>query len=129
MLSRAEVPGLDAAHPGGDDSSVQHTETSLVLKRGVQGQLQKVIERLFEECFRQKRYRQVIGIAIEAKSLDVLRLAIGRASEDEKKQQGESRQSEELMEYVLDICMGIVQERAFRTEVCPSIVTSSLHHC
>lgn len=117
LLSRQEVPGIDAAHPGGDDTSVQHEETSLVLKRGVQGQLQTVIERLFEECFRQKRYRQVIGIAIEAKSLDVLRMAILRASADEKKQQGESRRSEELMEYVLDICMGIVQEREFRSEV------------
>ncbi|KAJ5222453.1 uncharacterized protein N7469_008693 [Penicillium citrinum] len=117
LLSRQEVPGIDAAHPGGDDTSVQHEETPLVLKRGVQGQLQTVIERLFEECFRQKRYRQVIGIAIEAKSLDVLRMAILRASHDEKKQQGESRRSEELMEYVLDICMGIVQERAFRNEI------------
>lgn len=118
LLSRQEVPGIDAAHPGGDDASVQHEETSLVLKRGVQRQLQAVIERLFEECFRQKRYRQVIGIAIEAKSLDVLRMAILRASDDEKQQQqGEFRRSEELMEYVLDICMGIVQERAFRNEV------------
>ncbi|KAJ5579861.1 uncharacterized protein N7459_005846 [Penicillium hispanicum] len=117
LLSRQEVPGIDAAHPGGEDTSVQHEQTPLVLKRGVQGQLQAVIERLFEECFRQKRYRQVIGIAIEAKSLDVLRMAIIRASEDEKKQQGESRRSEELMEYVLDICMGIVQERAFRNEI------------
>ncbi|KAJ5308932.1 hypothetical protein PENANT_c013G11288 [Penicillium antarcticum] len=117
LLSRAEVPGVDAAHPGGDDTSVQHEETPLVLKRGVQGQLQNVIERLFEECFRQKRYRQVIGIAIEAKSLDVLRMAILRASSDEKQQKGDSRSSEELMEYVLDICMGIVQERAFRSEI------------
>ncbi|KAJ5860932.1 uncharacterized protein N7529_008242 [Penicillium soppii] len=117
LLSRAEVPGVDAAHPGGDDTSVVHEETSLVLKRGVQGQLQNVIERLFEECFRQKRYRQVIGIAIEAKSLDVLRMAILRASNDEKQQDGDSRRSEELMEYVLDICMGIVQERAFRSEI------------
>lgn len=99
---------------------MQHAETPLVLKRGVQGQLQTVIERLFEGCFRQQRYRQVIGIAIEAKSLDVLRMAILRASEDEKKQAGESHRSEELMEYVLDICMGIVQERAFRNEVCSS---------
>lgn len=121
LLSRQEVPGIDAAHPGGEDISIQHADTPLILKRGVQGQLQAIIERLFEECFRQKRYRQVIGIAIEAKSLDVLRMSIIRASEDEKKQQGESRQSEELMEYVLDICMGIVQERAFRNEVCPVV--------
>jgi 26S proteasome regulatory subunit N2 len=111
------VPGLDAAHPGGEDVSVKHDETFLVLKRGVQGQLQAVVERLFEQCFVQKRYRQVIGIAIEAKNLDVLRRTIIRASEDEKKHGG-SRRSEELMEYVLDICMGIVQERAFRNEVC-----------
>ncbi|KAJ5731324.1 26S proteasome regulatory complex non-ATPase subcomplex Rpn2/Psmd1 subunit [Penicillium malachiteum] len=117
LLSRQEVPGIDAAHPGGDDTSVQHEEAPLVSKRGVQRQLQAVIERLFEECFRQKSYRQVIGIAIEAKNLDVLRMAIIRASEDEKKQQGEPRKSEELMEYVLDICMGIVQERAFRNEI------------
>ncbi|KAB8265857.1 armadillo-type protein [Aspergillus pseudonomiae] len=117
LLSRQEVPGIDATYPGGDDASVNQVETPLVLKRGVQGQLQAVVERLFEQCFIQKRYRQVIGIAIEAKSLDVLRKTIIRASEDEKKQNGESRRSEELMEYVLDICMGIVQERAFRHEI------------
>jgi 26S proteasome regulatory subunit N2 len=117
LLSRQEVPGVDAAYPGGEDASVNQVETPLVLKRGVQGQLQAVIERLFEQCFFQKRYRQVIGIAIEAKNLDVLRRTIIRASEDEKKQDGESRSSEELMEYVLDICMGVIQERAFRNEV------------
>ncbi|KAF7597256.1 proteasome regulatory particle base subunit [Aspergillus hancockii] len=117
LLSRQEVPGVDATYPGGEDTSVNQVETPLVLKRGVQGQLQAVIERLFEQCFLQKRYRQVIGIAIEAKNLDVLRRTIIRASEDEKKQNGESRGSEELLEYVLDICMGIVQERAFRNEI------------
>ena len=59
-----------------------------------------------------------MGIAVEAKNLDVLRKAILRASDDEKKQQGEpSRRGEELMEYVLDICMSVVQERAFRNEL------------
>ncbi|RAH82770.1 26S proteasome regulatory complex, non-ATPase subcomplex, Rpn2/Psmd1 subunit [Aspergillus japonicus CBS 114.51] len=117
LLSRQEVPGVDAAYPGGDDASIKQVETPLVLKRGVQGQLQAIIDRLFEQCFTQKRYRQVIGIAIEAKNLDVLRKTIIRASEDEKKQNGESRRSEELMEYVLDICMGIVQERGFRNDI------------
>ncbi|ODM23302.1 hypothetical protein SI65_00891 [Aspergillus cristatus] len=117
LLSRQEVPGVDDAHPGGEDASVKKIESPLVLRRGVQGQLQEVIERLFEDCYRQKRYRQVIGIAVEAKSLDVLRKTIVRASDDEKKLNGESRRSEELLEYVLDICMGIVQERGFRNEI------------
>ncbi|KAL5342819.1 armadillo-type protein [Aspergillus crustosus] len=117
LLSRDEDAGADGAHPIGEDINLKDDETPLVLKRGVQGQLQSVVERLFEQCFVQKRYRQVIGIAIEAKNLDVLRRTIIRASEDEKKQNGESRQSEELMEYVLDICMGVVQERGFRNEI------------
>ncbi|KAL2870248.1 proteasome regulatory particle base subunit RPN2 [Aspergillus lucknowensis] len=117
LLSRQEGPGADGALPTGEDTSVKDVEIPLVLKRGVQGQLQSVIERLFEQCFVQKRYRQVIGIAIEAKNLEVLRRTIIRASEEEKKQNGESRRSEELMEYVLDICMGIVQERGFRNEI------------
>ncbi|KAL4899765.1 hypothetical protein BDW74DRAFT_183411 [Aspergillus multicolor] len=117
LLSRQEVIGVDGAHSGAEETGLKDTETPLVLKRGVQGQLKTVIERLFEQCFLQKRYRQVIGIAIEAKNLEVLRTAIMRASEDEKQQKGESRASEELMEYVLDICMGVVQERGFRNEI------------
>lgn len=117
LLSRQEVPGVDSAYPGGDDASVKHVEIPLVLRRGVQGQLQAIIKRLFDSCFRQKQYRQVIGIAIEAKNLDVLRTAILRAGEDERKQLGESRRSGELLDYVLDICMSIVQERSFRNEI------------
>ncbi|KAL4804283.1 armadillo-type protein [Aspergillus unguis] len=116
LLSRDEVTGAEGAHQG-EDNIQKDIETPLVLKRGVQGQLKAVVERLFEQCFRQKRYRQVIGIAIEAKNLEVLRTTIMRASEDEKQQNGESRGSEELMEYVLDICMGVVQERGFRNEI------------
>lgn len=128
LLSRQEVPGVEDAQAGGEDASAKQNETPLVLRRGVQGQLQTVIERLFEDCFRQKRYRQVIGIAIEAKSLDVLRETIIRASVDEKKQHGESQRSEELLEYVLDICMGIVQERGFRNEVCIQLEPISHAH-
>lgn len=122
LLSREEDPSLAAPYPGGENDA-KLEETPLVVSRGVQKQLQVVIERLFEQCFRQQRYRQVVGIAIEAKNLDVLRTAILRCSEAEKQQQGESsRHGEELMEYVLDICMGIVQERGFRNEVCPMIL-------
>lgn len=117
LLSREEETSTDTTFP--QDSASKLEETSLVVRRGVQKQLQAVIERLFEQCFRQQRYRQVVGIAIEAKNLDVLRTAILRCSESEKQQQGEaSRHGEELIEYVLDICMSVIQERSFRNEVC-----------
>ncbi|CAI6096201.1 hypothetical protein V2G26_008019 [Clonostachys chloroleuca] len=84
--------------------------------------LQRVIERLFESCLKQGRYRQVVGIAIEARNLQVLRSVIKRASEDaarskNKAQDGTPGPAEELMEYTLSICMDIVQERSFRHEI------------
>lgn len=90
--------------------------------RVTQEALQKVIDRLFESCLKEGRYRQVVGIAVEAKNLEVLRRVIKRASTDEKHSQGKQEEgaagpTEELMEYVLDICMGVVQERGFRTEI------------
>ncbi|KAK7423994.1 proteasome regulatory particle base subunit [Neonectria magnoliae] len=84
--------------------------------------LQRVIDRLFESCLKQGRYRQVVGIAVEAKNLEVLRQVIKRASDDEKKSKSKPQESspgpaEDLMEYTLSICMDIIQERSFRTEI------------
>lgn len=90
--------------------------------RATEASLQRVIERLFASCLQQGRYRQVVGIAVEAKNLAVLRRVIKAAAEVEKKaagkaQDSQSRPAEELMEYTLGICMDIVQERSFRTEI------------
>ena len=84
--------------------------------------LHRVIERLFESCLTQGRYRQVVGIAVEARNLEVLRRVIKRASDDEKKSKTKTQETtqgsaEELMDYTLGICMDIVQERGFRHEI------------
>lgn len=84
--------------------------------------LQRVIDSLFESCLQEGRYRQVVGIAVEARNLDVLRRVIKRASDDEKKAKSNPLENapgptEDLMEYTLGICMDIVQERGFRTEI------------
>ena len=103
--------GVTSAGPEGSPASI-------IQQRGIQKQLQRVIEQLFELCFQEKRYRQVVGIAVEARNLDILRRVILRASEDERKENGEAtRRGEELMEYVLDICMSVVQERGLRNEI------------
>lgn len=91
-------------------------------ERQTQAALQSVIDTLFENCLREGRYRQVVGIAVEARNLDVLRMVIKRASDDENKAAGKQVEGavgavEELMEYVLDICMGVVQERGLRTDI------------
>ena len=65
----------------------------------------------------------MVGIAVEARSLDILRETISRASNDSGKHSGKNRGSqssnkrEELMDYLLDICMNVIQERQMRNEV------------
>jgi 26S proteasome regulatory subunit N2 len=67
------------------------------------------------------RYRHVVGIAIEARNLDVLKAAIVRANHDRDKsaaaKQGDNAKEDDLMEYVLELCMSVVQERSLRNEV------------
>ncbi len=117
LLSRENTASFDQA-PAETATGLDGTPESIVQQRGIQRQLQAIIEQLFERCFQTKRYRQVVGIAIEARNLDVLRRVILRASEDEKKESGEvTRHGKELMDYVLEICMSVVQERGLRNEV------------
>lgn len=122
LLSR-EDSNFDPSLPGGGNAGVAGAHpTPLVLQRNVQKNLQATIRRIFESCYESANYRQVVGIAIEARNLDVLREAILRASQDETKSgkkpaTSSSSKSEELMEYVLDICMNVVQERGLRNEI------------
>lgn len=96
--------------------------TPLVLQRPVQKNLQATIRRIFESCYDNGDYKQVVGIAIEARNLDVLRETFLRATQEEKKQgkmaaNDSTSRSDELMEYVLDICMNVVQERGLRNDI------------
>ncbi|KAI9796755.1 MAG: proteasome regulatory particle base subunit [Piccolia ochrophora] len=124
LLSRQSTSEtFDHPIPTGDPSLVGSHPTSLALQRSMRKNLQAVIDQLFESCFRAGRYRQVVGIAIEARNWDVLRTAIMRASDDERSSSGDKQgkgitsKGEELMDYVLEICMGVVQERSLRIEI------------
>jgi len=122
LLSRASTdntildPTFQPTKEGRSASVAQITDTT------TQNALQGVIERLFENCLKEGKYRQVVGIAVEAKNLDVLRRVIKRASEDAKRSKTKTQESgqgpaEELMDYALSICMDVVQERSLRTEI------------
>jgi len=92
---------------------------STALPQKTQQALNSIIRRLFERCFQEGAYHQVVGIAVEAKNLDILRETIVRASEQsgKGKSQENSSKREELMDYLLDICLNVIQERALRNEV------------
>ncbi|KAM7191711.1 Armadillo-type fold [Naviculisporaceae sp. PSN 640] len=122
LLSRASTdntildPTFQPTKEGRSASIAQVTDTKTQIA------LHNVVERLFETSLKEGKYKQVVGIAVEAKNLDVLRKVIKRANEDNKRskvatQEGSQGPAEELMDYVLGICMDVVQERSFRTEI------------
>lgn len=122
LLSRDEEKTWANSAPGGGNAGVPGSHPHpLTLPNPVKKNLQSVIRRLFESCYEVGAYKQVVGIAVEARNMDVLKEAILRASKDEqgkgKKAAATSGQTEDLMEYVLDICMNVVQERGLRNEI------------
>ena len=123
LLSRQDSStAFDPSQAAGNSALPGALPNSIASQAGIQKQLYAIIDELFERCFRSGSYRHVVGIAVEARRLDVLRRAILRASEDEKRQSkvnGEKlSRGQELIEYVLEVCMTVVQERGLRNEVC-----------
>ncbi|KIW07146.1 uncharacterized protein PV09_02016 [Verruconis gallopava] len=122
LLSRQDSSTYDASIPGGGNAGIIGAHASpMVLKRTVQKNLQGIVRRIFESCYASGDYRQVVGIAIEARNLEVLREAILEAAKAGKGKKaavsGAAQKGEELMEYVLDICMNVVQERGLRNDI------------
>ncbi|KAF1345580.1 armadillo-type protein [Delphinella strobiligena] len=122
LLSRENTSTFDSNQPGGGNAGVAGAHPSpLTLSRSTQKNLQAVIKSIFESCYQIGAYRHVVGIAVEARNMEVLREAILRSSKDEqskgKKISSGVSSTEELMDYVLDICMNVVQERGLRNEI------------
>ncbi|EPQ62286.1 Bgt-5256 [Blumeria graminis f. sp. tritici] len=127
-FSHSTIPSKSLLSRGSVQKNVQSVvsdgkdKPSQTLNIETKSALLGIIERIFERCLSEGRYKQVVGIAIEAYNLKVIRQVIRRASEDDKKLkenfvEGSQYSTEGLMEYILEICMDVVQERAFRTEI------------
>ena len=61
---------------------------------------------MFQACLDRGEVKQAIGIALEARRVDVLQEAVKRAAD--KKQ---------ILEYCLEVCMSVIQSREFRNTV------------
>lgn len=129
LLSREEhETAWDPSAPGGGNASIPGAHPHpLTLSPTVQKSLRGIISRLFESCYEVGAYRQVVGIAVEARNMTILREAILRSNQDAKSKGKKTADpsggsTEELMDYVLDICMNVVQERGLRNEILKMIL-------
>lgn len=121
LLSRQNSIAVDATSPILESGAFGSSLDTAVTRSNMSSKLEAVIRRLFESCFEVGAYHQVVGIAIEAHNLDVLREAILKSSQGRTSGKGKvaaaQGQGEDILEYVLDICMNVVQERDLRNEV------------
>ncbi|KAI0126303.1 26S proteasome regulatory subunit rpn2 [Xylariales sp. AK1849] len=137
LLSRASTdntildPSFEAPKKQHRSSSIALTHNELDTRRAIDS----VIERLFVNCLREGKYKQVVGIAVEAKRLDVVAKVIKQAGEEHDKTKGKTKSdedgpgpAEELMDYLLSICLDVVQERAFRDEILNLVMTILFSH-
>lgn len=67
---------------------------------------------MFERCFNDKKYKQALGIALEARRLDKVRQSI-LSSENPPK----------MLSYCLDVAMNLIQSRDFRQKVLLELVS------
>jgi len=112
LLSRDFANTWDSSAPGGGNAGVAGAHPHpLTLSNAVKKNLQSITRRIFESCYEEGEYKQVVGIAVEARNIEILREAILKSSQDE------GGKSYELLEYVLDICMNVIQERGLRNEI------------
>lgn len=113
LLSREESNRQEPSQmEDGGPLTVTTSSRSVDLPKSTHKSLQSVIRRIFERCFKEGLFRQVVGIAVEAKNLETLRETVLRAGGKEK-----SGKREELMDYLLGLCMNVVQERGLRNEI------------
>ncbi|EIE78825.1 hypothetical protein G6F46_002133 [Rhizopus delemar] len=82
-----------------------HFRTSPENTEQVDSRLQDIVERMFQRCADDGEYEQAIGIALESRRLDIIESNI---------QKGDANQ---LLAYVLDVSMTLVQNLEFRNEV------------
>ena len=66
-----------------------------------------VIDKVFNRCFTDKKFKQAIGIALESRRLDKVKDAIEQSND----------QIEELLGYTFQIAQDIVKSKNFRTDV------------
>ncbi|CAF3856457.1 unnamed protein product [Rotaria magnacalcarata] len=73
--------------------------------------LEDIVNRMFQRCFDDKKYKQAIGIALETRRIDIFEKSVKEANH-----------SPEMLAYAFKITMQLLQNRKFRTVVLRTLV-------
>jgi 26S proteasome regulatory subunit N2 len=99
----APAPG-GGSNGNGDSDEADEEEDLLVTEFAPQ--VERIVNEMFDRCFRDGSYEQALGIAIEARRVDMVREAINR-----------SPRRTEMLVHAFDLCQSVVTLRSWRREV------------
>ena len=75
-------------------------------KVDIDPRLEGIVNRMFERCFAHKQYKQVLGLALETRRMDVFERSITT-----------SQDVPTMLSYAFRVCMSLIENRQFRDEV------------
>jgi len=78
----------------------------------VDARLIAVVERMFERCYRDGKYKQALGIAFESRKIDRIKLTIETNGVNKA----------EMLDYCFNLCRTTIDNRKFRQEVLTCLV-------
>ena len=72
--------------------------------------MEQVVERMFERCYDDMQFKQVIGVALESRRIDKVKEAIEKAAREDS--------MEDILGYTFSITLNTVRSnKRFRTEI------------
>lgn len=86
--------------------SKQPGDNTKVTKIDIDPRLEGIVNRMFERCFQHHQYKQVLGLALETRRMDVFERAILH-----------SLDVAAMLSYAFRVCMSLIENRQFRDEV------------
>uniref|UniRef100_A0A6I8RPL9 26S proteasome non-ATPase regulatory subunit 1 n=1 Tax=Xenopus tropicalis TaxID=8364 RepID=A0A6I8RPL9_XENTR len=85
---------------------VENAELTDGEKKPIDGRLEGIVNKMFQRCLDDHKYKQAIGIALETRRLDVFQKTIL-----------ESNDVPGMLAYSLKVCMSLMQNKQFRNQV------------
>ncbi|XP_070537971.1 26S proteasome non-ATPase regulatory subunit 1-like isoform X2 [Ptychodera flava] len=95
---------------------IQNAEEVEENQVSIDTRLEAVVNRMFQRCFDDAKYKQAVGIALETRRIDIFRDAIMKSDDVPG-----------MLAYSVKVCMSLIQNRQFRNTVLRVLVNLYLN--
>jgi 26S proteasome regulatory subunit N2 len=89
----------------------RYTTLRLKGEEDIDSRLKTIVDRMFDQCFKDKQYKQALGVALETRRMDMFGSAIMNSGNET-----------EMLAYAFRVAMTLIGERGWRDEILKSLV-------